>query len=284
MDIRNALNQATAGLAKAEIPSARLDAELLLALCLRQERIFFYKYPEQLLEEAELSRFWKLVGRRRQGEPIAYITGRKEFWSFALEVNRDVLIPRPDTEVLVDETINICQQIDAVSLQILDIGTGSGAIALALAQDIPHVRIVATDISAAALAVAKNNARNFGLDSLIDFRQGDLFNPVKELFDVIVSNPPYIADEEYKGLPRGIKEFEPQEALRAGVDGTDFYRKIISQAPGHLQNRGWLLLEIGATQGASVGRLLEASGHYNEIDIRNDYAGHPRVIKARRKV
>ena len=143
--------------------------------------------------------------------------------------------------------------------------------------------MVATDISAAALAIADKNAHTLGLDSQIVFRQGNLFDPVDDFFDIIVSNPPYIADAEYAKLPAGVKDYEPPEALLAGAKGLDFYRKIINEAPGHLKNNGWLLLEIGATQSASVVNIAETSGHYSDMSIRNDYAGLPRVIKARRK-
>jgi release factor glutamine methyltransferase len=283
MLVRDILNEAARSFATAGIPSPRLDAEVLLSFCMGVDRLDFFKNPENPIGESALTEFQKMVARRLQWEPVAYITGYKEFWSFTLEVNKDVLIPRPDTEILVEEAVNIGKEIDAAVIRILDIGTGSGAIALALACEIPHAKIVATDISAAALAVAKKNARNLGMDSLIDFRQGNLLEPVDELFDIIISNPPYIADKEYERLPQGIKNFEPPEALLAGTYGTEFYWKIINLAPGYLKSNGWLVLEIGATQDASVGKIVEASGHYDNIAIRNDYAGHPRVIKARRK-
>jgi release factor glutamine methyltransferase len=282
MIIRDILDEVIRNFTSVGIPSARLDAEVLLSFCLGCERLEFYKNSNRLINEKEQTAFQNLVARRLKWEPVAYITGRKEFWSFVLEVNRDVLIPRPDTEVLVEETINIITTINSKDIKILDIGTGSGAIALALAKEIPGAKITATDISSAALKVAKKNARNLGLDSLIDFRQGNLFEPVDGFFDIIVSNPPYIAEEEYRNLPRGVKDYEPREALLAGVQGTEFYEKIINQAPDHLQSGGWLLLEIGETQAEDIRKIAETAGKYKDISIRNDYAGRPRVIKARR--
>ena len=284
MLIRDILNEAARHFAMAGIPSPRLDAEVLLSFCLGCDRLEFFKNPLMPVDEKTLASFQKLVARRLKWEPVAYITGRKDFWSFVLEVNKFVLIPRPDTEVLVEEALNACKQIDSAEIKILDIGTGSGAIALAMVKEMRQAKVVATDISAAALAIAEKNARNLGLDSQIIFRQGNLFEPVDDFFDIIVSNPPYIADAEYDKLPVGVKDYEPPEALLAGVQGTDFYRKIINEAPGYLKNNGCLLLEIGATQSASVVNIAEASGEYCDISIRNDYAGLPRVITARRKI
>lgn len=283
MLIRDILNEAARNFAIAGIDSPRLDAEVLLSFCMGCERLDFFKNPLNPVDEVTLASFQKVMERRLRWEPVAYITSRKEFWSFTLEVNRDVLIPRPDTEVLVEEALAVCKQINSTKIKILDIGTGSGAIALALAYEISYAKVTATDISAAALAVAGKNARNLDLDSQIKFLKGNLFEPVNDFFDIIVANPPYISDEEYNKLPVGVKDYEPAEALLAGADGLDFYRKIISEAPAHLKNNAWLLLEIGATQDTRIGNLFEASGQYSDISIRNDYAGLPRVIKARRK-
>lgn len=283
MLVRDILNEAARNFAMEGIPSPRLDAEVLLSFCLGCERLDFFKNPSKPVDEVTLALFQKMMIRRLKWEPVAYITSSKEFWSFTLEVNRDVLIPRPDTEVLVEEALAVSKQINSAEIKILDIGTGSGAIALALAYEMPLARLTATDISAAALAIAAKNARNLDLDSQIVFRQCNLLEPVEDFFDIIVSNPPYIAQEEYKKLPAGVKDYEPPEALLAGSDGLDFHRRIIKEAPGHLKSNGWLLLEIGATQDAQVVNIFAATGLYNDISIRNDYAGMPRVIKARRK-
>jgi release factor glutamine methyltransferase len=284
MIVRDILNESTKTLEAADIPSARLDAEVLLSFCLGCDRLEFYKNPVMTISETQLTAFRNLIARRLQWEPVAYITGNKEFWSFTLEVNSSVLIPRPDTEIIVEEALNIYRNFTSLPVRILDIGTGSGAIALALAREITGAKVVATDISIAALNLAQKNAATLGLKEKIDFRQGNLFEPVDGLFDIIVSNPPYIAAKEYEELPVSVKAFEPREALFAGESGLGFYEKLIYQAAGFLQKNGWLLLEIGAKQEAGIRRIMEASGCYDSIEMRRDYAGLPRVIKARRKV
>lgn len=282
MTIHDILNESTKALEGVDIPSARLDAEVLLAFCLECDRLEFLKNAEMTLKENQLVEFKTLLARRLQWEPVAYITGRKEFWTFSLEVNKDVLIPRPDTEIIVEETINVCSKIDSSEINILDIGTGSGAISLALAKEIANGKITATDISTSALALARKNARILKMEDKIDFRQGNLFEPVKGLFDIIVCNPPYIAEEEYEELPKGVKDYEPQIALLAGKNGLEFYEKLIYQAPGYLKKNGWLLLEIGAKQEKAVCKLLEESGFFDGVTMRRDYAGLPRVVRARR--
>lgn len=284
MTIREILNEAISSFEAVEIPSARLDAEVLLAFCLKLDRLEFLKNPEMQISKAQHAYFKKLVARRLKWEPVAYITGHKEFWTFALEVNKDVLIPRPDTEVIVEETLNICRTQNFSKPRILDIGTGSGAIALALAKELPQAQIVATDVSPAVLDVARKNARSLGLIKQIEFLKGNLFEPVGGIFDIIVSNPPYISDQEYQDLPAGVKDYEPREALWAGQTGVEFYEKLIYHSKNHLKENGWLLLEIGARQEASVRKIMEDYGNYDSIGVRNDYAGMPRVIKGRKKV
>ncbi|PKN51204.1 MAG: peptide chain release factor N(5)-glutamine methyltransferase [Deltaproteobacteria bacterium HGW-Deltaproteobacteria-13] len=284
MIVRDILNESTKALEAAQIPSARLDAEVLLAFCLGCDRLEFLKNPERRLDPAQRAAFDKLISRRLRWEPVAYITGRKAFWTFTLEVSNDVLIPRPDTEVIVEEMLQIAKKSDAARIKILEIGTGSGAIAIAVASEIPHASITATDISFAALNVARRNAESLGLQNQIDFRQGDLFEPVEGVFDIIASNPPYIGAQEYQELSDGVRSFEPREALFAGESGLEFYEKLIYQAQCHLEKNGWLLLEIGARQEKDVCRIMEASGFYDHIEMRRDYAGLPRVIRARRKV
>jgi release factor glutamine methyltransferase len=284
MTVRDILYGSTKALEAAGITTARLDAEVLLSFCLGCDRLEFYKNPNMTLSEAQLATFRNLLARRLQWEPVAYITSRKEFWSFALEVNSSVLIPRPDTEIIVEEALDIYRNFYSPQVRILDIGTGSGAIALVLASEIEGVKIVATDISAAALTLAQKNATALGLEERIDFRQGNLFEPVDGFFEIIVSNPPYIAAKDYEELPASVKAFEPREALLAGVSGLEFYEKLISPAAAYLKKNGWLLLEIGAKQETGVRGILEASGFYESIEMRRDYAGLPRVIKARRKV
>jgi release factor glutamine methyltransferase len=284
MTVRDILNESTKALEAADISSARLDAEVLLSFCLGCDRLEFYKNPVMTISETQLTAFRNIIARRLQWEPVAYITGRKEFWSFTLEVNSSVLIPRPDTEIIIEEALDVYRNFTSLPVRILDIGTGSGAIAIALAKEIPGAKVVATDISIAALNLAQKNAATLGLKEKIDFRQGNLFQPVDGFFNIIVSNPPYIAANDYEELPACVKAFEPREALFAGESGLEFYEKLIYQADGYLQKNGWLLLEIGAKQEAGIRGIIEGSGFYDRIEMRKDYAGLPRVIKARSKV
>jgi release factor glutamine methyltransferase len=283
MTVHDILNEAAKALEAADIPSARLDAEVLLSFCLSCDRLEFFKNPEMQLDQAQRAAFKKLIDRRLQWEPVAYITGRKEFWSFTLEVNSSVLIPRPDTEIIVEEALSICRKIDSSKIKILDIGTGSGTIAIALAKEMPHAKVVATDISETALNLAQKNAVALGLQDKIEFKLGNLFEPVDGLFDIIVCNPPYISARDYEKLPAGVKDYEPREALWAGKSGLEFYEKLIYQAADFLQKNGWLLLEIGAKQEDDVRGIMEVTGFYDSLEMSRDYAGLPRVIKARRK-
>jgi len=284
MTIREIIQHTAHMLEGAGIDTARLDAEVLLAFFLNCDRTGLIKNYDRQITAGRLSDFHRLVKRRLAFEPIAYITGRKEFWSFRLEVNRDVLIPRPDTEIIVEEALGLYRNLSMNRPRIADIGTGSGAIALALAGEIPDALVVATDISAAALEVAKRNAAALGLEARISFVLGDLFENVSGLFDLIVSNPPYIGSAEYATLAPGVKDYEPHMALWAGQTGLEFYEKLIYQAHDRLKEKGWLLLEIGAGQDQAIASLMTArGGFYDDLSVRADYAGHPRVIKGRRK-
>jgi len=236
-----------------------------------------------IINEEQLSTYKKLVTRRLQLEPVAYITGFKNFWTFTLEVNKDVLIPRPDTEIIVEEAIDIAKKHTSNQLKILDIGTGSGAIAIALVYELPQAKVTATDISEATLSLAKRNADILGFKDRIDFRRGDLFEPVSVIFDIIVCNPPYISAADYAELSPGVKDYEPAIALLAGTSGTEFYERLIYQAKDHLEKNGWLLMEIGAKQKKEIYKIIEESGFYENVETRKDYAGLPRVVKARRK-
>jgi len=283
MTIRDIIFETTIRLEAAGIPSPRLDAEVLLVSCLGCDRLEFIKNPDGAIPEEQLAVFNQMVARRLRLEPVAYITGVKAFWSFTLEVNHDVLIPRPDTEVIVEEALAVCRTGGFDRPYILDIGTGSGAIALALAKEIPDAQITATDISGAALKLAGKNACVLKLENSITFLQSDLFAQVHGKFDIIVSNPPYIGAEEYETLPASVKDYEPREALLSGQTGVEFYEKLIYQTHSHLKENGWLLLEIGAKQSKSVRAIMANAGFYDRIDVRADYAGLSRVIKGRRK-
>jgi release factor glutamine methyltransferase len=280
-DIRTLLFRATRCLADSGSPSPRLDAEVLLMRFLGMDRVQLCMEPGRQLAEEQVAGFEGWVERRRLGEPVAYITGTKEFWSLAFEVGRGVLIPRPETECLIEEALRLAEPPGAGRC-IADIGTGRGAIAVIVARALPQARVVATDISPAALAVARRNAMVHGVAGRMDFVRGDLLTALSGAFDLICSNPPYIPDEAYALLPVGIRAFEPREALIAGPEGMDFYRRIIAEAQHCLAEGGWIVLEIGEGQRDPVGALLETEG-YGDIAFRKDYGGIDRVALARKK-
>lgn len=308
------------------VENDRLDAELLLAEALGMSRVELYTNHERPLTTGEVDRFRELLRRRAAREPVAYILGKREFWSLELAVDRRVLIPRPETETLVETAVRACtgrlaaavgptryeadaetsghlvaappvdepqpaepraqaRSTRAVSLlaeRVLDIGTGSGAIAVALAVELPGLAIVATDESAATLEVAPRNAARHGVAERIDFRCGDLFAALAgdEIFDVIVSNPPYVKDHEISAMEPEVRDWEPRGALCSGPDGMRETSRIIDGAARHLKRDGWLLLEVG-TQADDVRTRLLGSG-WRDVRSFSDLAGHDRVIVARR--
>lgn len=253
----------------AELLGTRLDAELLLAHVLDATRAGVIARDERELTPEQQGDFEQLLARRLAGEPLAYLTGTKEFWSLKLEVTPDVLVPRPETELLVEWGLSLRPS------AVLDVGTGSGAIALALARELPGVAIVATDLSPAALAVAARNAVAHRLER-VRFEQANLF-PVEGRFDLIVSNPPYVAE----GDPHlADLKFEPALALTSGRDGLDALRALVAGAPQYLRPGGWLLVEHGATQGAAVRALFAAAG-FGAVETRRDFAGLERATGGR---
>jgi release factor glutamine methyltransferase len=276
MDIESALVMAADRL-QASSDSARLDAELLLSLALDVNRSYIFAHPEDSLDPDASKRFLSLVARRASGEPMPYITGEREFWSMNLMVTPATLVPRPETEILVERALMLIGR--TATLRILDLGTGSGAIALALARERPLCEIVATDLSADALAVARQNARQLDIAN-VSFACGDWIDPVKgQQFDLIVSNPPYIAETD-ADLAR--LRHEPLSALSAGTDGLDAIRRIAATAGGVLVGGGRLLLEHGSTQREAVAAVLQTNG-WSQIEFFDDYAGLPRVILATRR-
>jgi release factor glutamine methyltransferase len=281
-DIRTALRRAARDLNGSGSPSPRLDAEVLLMRFLRIDRLQLCMQPERELLEEGVAGFARWVERRSLGEPVAYILGEKEFWSLRFEVGREVLIPRPETECLIEEVLRFYRP-PGEGLRVLDIGTGSGAIGVVLARELPAARVVATDISPEALAVAGRNAMAHGVAGRMDFFQGDLFAAVSGVFDIICSNPPYIPEDEYAILPAGIRNFEPRGALIAGPDGLDFHRRIIREGLNHLKAGGRIFLEIGEGQRDRVEVLFREHGGYDEISFRKDYGGIDRVASASRK-
>jgi release factor glutamine methyltransferase len=255
----------------------RLDAEVLLAAVVERPRSYLHAWPERAPEPVQTARFMAWLERRLSGEPVAYILGRWEFWSLDLEVTPDTLIPRPETELLVELAL---RRLPADRLlAIADLGTGSGAMALALAVERPLARIVATDQSAAALTVARRNAQRLKIRN-VEFRQGDWCAPLRdERFDLIVANPPYVAAADPRWRS-GELRFEPPAALVSGADGLDAVRTIIAQAPSVLKPGGWLLLEHGYDQGEAVPALLRERG-FGAVDDHRDAAGISRTSSGR---
>lgn len=256
---------------------ARLETEVLLAHVLQRPRSHLRAFPERALSPGEANGFLGLVERRRRGEPIAYLTGAREFWSLPLRVTPDTLIPRPETERLVELALEHLPGDDAA--WVADLGTGAGPLALALAHERPAVHVVATDTSAAALEVARGNAARLGLGN-VEFRRGDWCRALgpDERYAVMVSNPPYVpAGDPHLG--RGDVRFEPRGALAAGPDGLDAIRRIAFAARHALAPGGWLLLEHGYDQAPAIRRLLMRCG-YRAITTHEDLAAHPRVTQA----
>ncbi len=261
---------------KKNIETARLDAELLIGHALKLERIGLYLEHHKPLKPEELATIRSLVKRRAAYEPIHYILGYREFWSVRLHVDPRVLIPRPDTERVVEVALSILHKNHTT---ILDLCTGSGAIALALAKEREDVHITATDLSTDALAVAQSNALALSLSN-IRFSESDLFDTIEDTFDLIVSNPPYIVRESLGELMPDVRDFEPMMALDGGEDGLSFYRKIISDAPNYLRTEGHILLEIGHDQADAVRTLIEDCTQLHLVGCFKDIAGNDRVIHA----
>lgn len=281
--ITTALQQATQRLVVAQESAnatptiARLEAETLLSFVMHCTRSHLHTWPERLLDNAQEQLFNTLIARRAAGEPIAYLTGQREFWSMMLEVTPDTLIPRPETELLVELAL---QRIPTNSTwRILDLGTGSGAIALAIARERPTCHVIATDRSPAALAVARRNAATLGIHN-IEFRTSDWFTPLQgDVFDVIVSNPPYVSSLDPR-LNQSDIRFEPLSALASGADGLDDIRAIAEAARYHLNDRGWLLLEHGYDQGDTGIEILRNLG-YQEACNHQDVTGIDRAVSGR---
>jgi len=254
---------------------ARREAELLLGHALRRDRAFLFAHAGDELDDDAAQRFAALIERRAQGEPVAYLTGTRGFWTLDLAVTPATLIPRPETELLVEAALARMPPKSATAPEIADLGTGSGAIALAIASERPDARLVATDRSAEALRIAQENAERLELAN-VRFLQGDWFAPLAgQRFHLVASNPPYIADGD-PHLAQGDLRFEPPTALSSGADGLDAIRRIAAQAPAHLHPNGWLLLEHGHDQGEPVRELLQAAG-FIDVETLADLEGRDRV-------
>ena len=274
MQLRVALAQAAAVLEKANIEEARLDAEILLAHALGITRAQLHAHPQGQLSSAELANYRQLIERRARHEPVAYIVGHQEFYGLDLLVDSRVLIPRPETELLVEKAIETSQRQSVVT----DVGTGSGAIAVSLAIHLPQVLVYATDASAGALEVAARNCRRHGVEDRVHLLQGHLLEPLPEPVDLIAANLPYVSQAEWAQLPPEINCYEPREALDGGPDGLDRIRRLLARAGEYLRPQGAILLEIGATQGEAVVALARCHFPAARVEIARDYAGLDRVV------
>jgi len=268
-----------------DISNPRLDVEVLLAHALGTDRTGLYTRLHVPLSLEQQETFRVLFQRRMQREPLQYITGVREFWSLEFKVDLRVLIPRPETEVVVETALRLLSQSAIRNPQsaILDIGTGSGCIAIVLAKELPQAEVWATDVSADALAVAGENARHHGVAERIRFLQGDLFSPLagkEDGFDLIVANPPYIARPELAALQPEVRDWEPLAALDGGPDGLDFYRRLLHEGPTYLRTGGWLVMEIGHGQGTAVLRLARERRDLADCRCVSDYAAGERVVIA----
>lgn len=261
--------------------SPRLDAEVLLAHVRGCPRIALYTAFDQPVADAERTRFRELVKRRGEGEPVAYLVGTREFFSLPFAVTPDVLVPRPETEGLVVRALDLCKA--AAAPRIVDVGTGSGAIVVALARHLPKATLLATDISSAALAVARSNAERHGVADRIEFVEGDLLSDPRAggPWDVIVSNPPYVRDDEFAALPRDVREHEPRGALVAGPTGVELVTRLAAEAASRLVAGGWLLVEIGPTVAAAAEAALAAQPGLTAEPTLKDHAGLARIVQAR---
>jgi release factor glutamine methyltransferase len=287
--IKELLNVTSDYLTKKEIESPRLTAELLLAHQLNRTRIKLYLNFDQPLSEGEVSGYRNLIRRRVDREPLQYITGTQEFWSLDFIVGPQVLVPRPESELLVEQTISLFKgrtPPEAGRPRILDLGTGSGVLAVSIARELEDATLWASDISKEALVLARLNAKNHGEAERIDFRVGDLWEPFmgEDLaFDGIVSNPPYIATEAFDGLPPEVRDHEPRVALDGGEKGMLYIEKIIRTGPDFMNPGGWLLLEMDPEQTMKALSLINETGRYGSKRRVKDYSDRYRVVVAQKK-
>jgi release factor glutamine methyltransferase len=282
--IQRLLNWITEYLTQKNVDAPRLSAELLLSSVVGLKRIELYTQYNKLVAPEQLEQLRGLVKRAGRHEPVAYLVGRTEFYSMEFEVTPDCLIPRPETELLVQRAIEFLRKRTGPHL-VCDLCTGCGVIAVAVAKNVPDARLIATDISEPALGVAAKNVEKHKLGERIELRHGDLFEPLVpqlDVFDVIVCNPPYVSAAEYEGLDRNVKEYEPRIALYAGEAGLGVYHRFAEHVDQFLKPDGILLLEIGYQQGPAVRELLEKTGLFAQIRIDKDLQGHDRVVVATR--
>jgi len=310
MDIRAALKEGMAQLRAAQVPSHTLATELLLMHALGRDRAWMYSHPEESIDPTAAERFVALIARRAAGEPVQYLTGKQEFWGLEFEVTPDVLIPRPETEHIMEVAlarlgergikIHMDTGAPRESLRVADVGTGSGCLAVALAWELPHAEVFATDISAPALEVARRNAARHKVADRIHFLQCDLLTAIESAnparggarhavaastqdrpqFDLMVSNPPYIARNKAGQLQREVRDHEPHAALFGGPTGIEMYQRLIDQARDLLRDRGILVLELGHDSAEHVRGIFDAQAEWTKVAITMDLAGIPRVLAA----
>jgi release factor glutamine methyltransferase len=294
LDVRAALKKGISQLRAANVPSFTLAAELLLLHALGRNRTWIYSHSDEEIPALACQQYFSLIARRAAGEPTQHLTGKQEFWGLEFEVTPDVLIPRPETEHLIEVALDRLalrelragrkQTLTGEGLQIADIGTGSGCVAVTLAKELPGAAVYAIDISSAALAVAQRNAARHSLSDQICFLESNLLEGISRSprsFDLIVSNPPYIGRSEAATLMREVRDHEPEIALFGGEEGYELYAHLIAQAAAHLKPGGLLALELGHNSLPAVQPLLDAPS-WTSVAVTNDLAGIPRVIAAER--
>ena len=285
--VRRLIDWTSSFFTRKSIDSPRLAAEMLLAHVLRMPRIQLYVNHDRELDPDDLAHFRDLVRRAGEHEPVQYLTGVAHFFGLEFRVSPAVLIPRPDTETLVEAILRHLKLASDTgteqTLRIADLCTGSGAIAVALAKHLPGARVLATDISEAAVEVARDNARRLGAAEQLDIRTGDLFQPLagEAPFDLITANPPYIPTGELARLDRNVRDYEPKNALDGGPDGLDFHRRLLAESPDHLRAGGRLFVEMQFDQGSVLRELAESTGNWHDVQVLRDFAGHERVLLAR---
>ena len=278
MQLRESLNSAIARLTAEHVPSPRMNAELLIMFTLNCDRAYLYAHPERELTANESERYDEAIARRATGVPAQYITGHQEFWGMDFIVCPAVLIPRPETEHVIETVLELVGNTNAP--RIVDVGTGSGCIALALAKELSHAEIHATDISSAALEVARANAARNQLEARIQFHEADLLNGFEPgKFDFVVSNPPYVGELEEDQVQLEVRKFEPRTAVFAGARGLEVIERLIPQAQEALMPGGWLVMEISGTIAEGVKQLLTG---WQDVRVINDLQGIPRVAVARK--
>lgn len=283
--IRQAITEGAVRLHAADIDQERRTAGLLLCHVMGIDRTRLLTRSEEQIDEAQYRDYLALVERRAAGEPVQYLTGHQEFYGLDFIVTSDVLIPRPETEFLIERVMKLLEERQDSPL-IADVGTGSGCIAVTLAMQLPQARLIATDASRTALNVARKNAERHGVRDRIEFLEGDLLMPLAErglegAVDVLASNPPYVNEESRELLQREVRNWEPHTALFAGVDGLDFYRRLIAESPHYLKPGGYVVLEMGFSQVDSISEMVKG-GALELVDMTRDLQGIPRTLCLRR--